>query len=696
VVRPDFIPHALEAVQHMERISLVDGLADPAKKPRVDVLVPDGEIVSVERPATGLGFSVALQIQGLMGNDPQTGASGAVVEFRGVARGETLATGGGVFYLAGAGESVASANVLTNAGGAVLPQAGRASPAPVKPAANTTSTDGALSDESLARILKVASAAKRHTVQRAAERPLPVGETVRTRLDGLSIKEVALEDSSKVFATWFEGRIDRNPMDLELGESTPILGRAVVANPKPQPNVADLTLSGLMFLQNSTETKREKTAQCVIKGLISSRFTTDGRTEVKSTDVEIPVRLVRQRGVANTLRITTPFPFTSNADATMDVNWDDAATVAIEILSKSDRTTTDIDLKLQQDPAVFETSDERHAVAQHGLDVLDAVLDEPTFRDGAERRLFPPADDASKAIVRAHREWVFFHRRHEKECAPPERRAVVEPRRYRAYVTVTTQQLVAQLRKALFENDQGALGRFSFHEVDLVEFEAGSATLRTSQIALLQAFNRVPHGTELIWSGVVNGEAAKSDPSSVVFARLKRVEAALSPVLDPVQKLVSEVLPGVPEPTLTAADAHGVIILVTAEAAATTLRAALVFSEGFDVSSQIKAAEVAFTDNKPEAAPILEFVQRLELPVRQLVLAAKVPDDAAAERLKNVAGIAGLNIPGRNVPQQVIVLTDELASGLPPELLDKVSEVIYFDAATPPAPPPQNLLGLLR
>jgi hypothetical protein len=195
----------------------------------------------------------------------------------------------------------------------------------------------------------------------------------------------------------------------------------------------------------------------------------------------------------------------------------------------------------------------------------------------------------------------------------------------------------------------------------------------------------------------VNGEAAKSDPSSVVFARLKRVEAALSPVLDPVQKLVSEVLPGVPEPTLTAPDAHGVIVLVTAEAAATTLRAALVFSEGFDVSPQIKAAEVAFTDNKPEVAPILEFVQRLgELPIRQLVLAAKVPDDAAAERLKNVAGIAGLNIPGRNVPQQIIVLTDELASGLPPELLDKVSEVIYFDAATPPAPPPQNLLGLLR
>src|SRR5438874_2080536 len=38
IVRPDFVPHALEEAQHMERISLLHGLDQPGEKPRVDVL----------------------------------------------------------------------------------------------------------------------------------------------------------------------------------------------------------------------------------------------------------------------------------------------------------------------------------------------------------------------------------------------------------------------------------------------------------------------------------------------------------------------------------------------------------------------------------------------------------------------------------------------------------------------------------
>ena len=47
VVRSDFVPHALEEAQHMERISLLEGLDkdNPDEKPQVDILVPDGQIV---------------------------------------------------------------------------------------------------------------------------------------------------------------------------------------------------------------------------------------------------------------------------------------------------------------------------------------------------------------------------------------------------------------------------------------------------------------------------------------------------------------------------------------------------------------------------------------------------------------------------------------------------------------------------
>lgn len=43
ICRPDFIPHVLEEAQHMERISLLDGIDDPKRMPHVDVFVPNGE-----------------------------------------------------------------------------------------------------------------------------------------------------------------------------------------------------------------------------------------------------------------------------------------------------------------------------------------------------------------------------------------------------------------------------------------------------------------------------------------------------------------------------------------------------------------------------------------------------------------------------------------------------------------------------
>jgi hypothetical protein len=61
VVRPDYVAHALEEVQHMERISLLQGLEDEAKKPDVDILVPNGVIVSQKAPP-GSAFRASLRI----------------------------------------------------------------------------------------------------------------------------------------------------------------------------------------------------------------------------------------------------------------------------------------------------------------------------------------------------------------------------------------------------------------------------------------------------------------------------------------------------------------------------------------------------------------------------------------------------------------------------------------------------------
>ena len=61
IVRPDFIPHALEEAQHMERISLLRGLDNPNDKPKVDVLVPNGKIAA-DRTETGRYYEMRMNI----------------------------------------------------------------------------------------------------------------------------------------------------------------------------------------------------------------------------------------------------------------------------------------------------------------------------------------------------------------------------------------------------------------------------------------------------------------------------------------------------------------------------------------------------------------------------------------------------------------------------------------------------------
>jgi len=61
IVRPDFVPHALEEAQHMERISLLEGLDHPERRPRVDILVPNGR-VAPGRDETGRYYEMRVNL----------------------------------------------------------------------------------------------------------------------------------------------------------------------------------------------------------------------------------------------------------------------------------------------------------------------------------------------------------------------------------------------------------------------------------------------------------------------------------------------------------------------------------------------------------------------------------------------------------------------------------------------------------
>ena len=111
IVRPDFVAHALEEAQHMERISLLQGLEDTERKPKVDILVPNGEIIEQKLLSPGLGFEATLNVNnalfgfGYRAWSQRTLLKGAEIhrggalQFRGAARTEKLLSGGGAAYL---------------------------------------------------------------------------------------------------------------------------------------------------------------------------------------------------------------------------------------------------------------------------------------------------------------------------------------------------------------------------------------------------------------------------------------------------------------------------------------------------------------------------------------------------------------------------------------------------------------------
>lgn len=103
IVRADYVAHALEEAQHMERISLIQGLEDPKKKPQVDILVPDGEFVTAEQASPQLVYAVTADMEPSIDFVGESSGEQHLelppIPFKGTARVEALADGGTAAYL---------------------------------------------------------------------------------------------------------------------------------------------------------------------------------------------------------------------------------------------------------------------------------------------------------------------------------------------------------------------------------------------------------------------------------------------------------------------------------------------------------------------------------------------------------------------------------------------------------------------
>ncbi|MEK6405783.1 MAG: DUF11 domain-containing protein [Acidobacteriota bacterium] len=555
VVRPDYVAHALEEVQHMERISLIQGLDNPLNKPDVDILVPNGLIIEEPRLETGRSYEATANLfEGLLVDSKITdllklaklsqARARTYSKFQGAARSDTLPTGGAAFYLSGLFQEtvvvrpVGGGVLLDDTGSAAVFERGAAPPAiglwfsfrgnEDVFALKTGSTTGAGSRTIVASLSR-----------------------------GLSSNTAALSSGT-------DSTLVSTPDATTLARAASTIFSLVSTTIK-----LDLEFNGqLRITQQNT---RQPNGDQIVRGrIVDASFVYRGAAFVPPN--------VPQRAFAD-LDVT----FIRRSDGTVEISLDHGVSLLkLEIPARQtplqikpvifakpdlDDNTPEGALAgavLNENANVLLASNERHIQAHKALEVVGRALNDLSFVDTHADLLFPPpTEPLIELVVQGTMDWVLFHRRRTKQCTGDKPITPPPPRTYEVWhLPVESADQAISVRTALQRNDTETLSKLKFVQVNLVEFGGGAATLLTSNDAIRADWNTIPHGDVLVYDAIASQSAAFDEGADLAANRLGRLEQTVVSLLTLKLEGESDVLPVVPTP-FQDVNVDGAIILLT-------------------------------------------------------------------------------------------------------------------------------------
>jgi len=566
VVRPDYVAHALEEAQHMERISLLQGLDNPRNKPEVDILVPNGEIARDEQRLAGTGFEGRVSL--LTTPAEQTKAAmlhKASVVLTGAGRSVKLETGGGAFHFAGATEAK-KATIASL--GAELRHVGTLTATHVNKLEELAKSSEAISvsgssirtdPQFMTTMIAAASRASRYRASLLAaggkEAEVPPFE-----------EKIATE--TRLAAFWITMQCDRNPFEMEAHDTTPVTLRTILEMPGGDGVELNVRLQGEFRVDQSSaigSDRRKVSGRLSLFGGLKGSGT-DSNDFEKTSPLEIDAVLELTSRSAQNLLLDITLTYLPRAVFKIATEWSHGP-----ILSKTAVTysvgNSSVELlrgDMKENTEVLQPAHAMHTLALSALQVIGAALKDTGFAANASKQLFPPAEPAREEVsVKGTLDWVLFHRRRNKQCAIPEEtpRAVV--RRYQVYhASAKDNKQLDALRTALLTGDVTKRVELSIEAAMQIEFGAGVATLLSSQDAVLDDWKRVDPGNQLVYAAIASTDPGDGD--TLATQRLGNLEAAVAPVtvLAPEIQQPNEVIPKVPE-SLTVAGTDGIIVLAT-------------------------------------------------------------------------------------------------------------------------------------
>ncbi len=628
-VRPDFVPEAFQEAQHMERISLTQGLDDPGRLEEVDVLVPDGTFESAPK-ATGVFEGRVRVLPGVVGDGADV-VTGSALALRAVGRDQV--SDGWSWTVAAFSEAPQRLGV-TDLAAAMLRDAGGPSTADigddvVRIHAEDDATHAAmLADPGLLLRLNREGANARLRRER-------VVNAAATGADEVVGDLAVAADQRRPVAGWFDVETADALDGLAVGGRTSIRLRAIAySRASTSPVMMDAIVQGTAVVTSrqavAAGSGRGTTVVFVtrVEGVLDPLVIVGGevtedepsplrdlvlewrvsvdpsRTRVLSVAAtrgrrggsligKITESMGRARHIEGVVGTARPVPSLIDVGAF-------SAVVDVDAGTQSRRLG---DIELDEAVGALDVGAPGRDLGNAAIDVIAGELAarqrENGFAEFARNRLFPAADTTGH--ITAHTDWVMFHRRRTKQCAAVESPTPVGVRRFRWYHATlgADQQDMASVSSIAgtfasvdangvnaFARVFARLDKFGFEPVTIVEFPADGTDLLSSTTALRTAWTAASRGERM--SAAVIATAGVGDGEIVNLGRLNTATGAIGDLID-ISRTRMRVLPEIP-PDVQSAGLDGVVLSIGIERTPSVTACAHVFRMGRTAFNRLMSA----------------------------------------------------------------------------------------------------------
>ena len=682
VVRPDFVAHALEEAQHMQRISLLRGLDNPQQKEEVDILVPDGQILSAAN-SQGAGWEVRLATTAKTNLIVATRTQRDVMT--GAARSERRSDGALSFFFAGlvetASRDAALAALKTWAGerdngleqtlwkSVDLQRSSLAAAAaePVKKARSTAATAAAAAaaaDPTPQELASRFSALREEAVayrMKALERVANTATTAGIRhFEGLKAASLvgavaknsdhtglwlALKSETDPFAAAEGSRVD---VSLDLSLISPksggtqfidigIVGAQLVVDSRVasgQRLVVQGTLRGAAIIAGlvGTLANSQRGLQFSVPVIMSTEPTDeDGIPQTRtSVEVDFSALLFDNRGFLGMDRLGVKVLSAQNGQL-----------ASVQVQMSAQGTDLDIGARLTRNDAVLRLGHPLRSASEAAIDVIATRESATNFATQARSDLFGQrAPQADAITVRATLDWVLFHRRRNKQCGAAPSAPVLETRRYELHhLKVKTDEQLRAARAAVLAGNAAVIRKLGFAPIGAVAFDGGRSSIQTPTAELLHDWQAADPGTRMRFGAIGSQGAAQGEGDALAQARLSGLELTLAQgELD--RALENQVLPVLPALNLAGWD--GAVFLITEDVV-------VICHDVVAVDSEALLTRFASLVKRSGLASAMKTLQLQTLARVNYQTNGKTVETASAQALKGAWAETGSSGPPQNL-----------------------------------------------